>query len=101
MRTGGDLDSDKRLLNATLGMVGEAGEFADLVKKVWFQGLPLEGETESKLIEELGDLLWYVAQACTALEVSLSHVMRRNIAKLEERYPNGFVPRFASGGVGG
>lgn len=94
MRTAGKFTQWERLQNATLGMCGEAGEFADLLKKVLFQGLP-QAEAEPRLAEELGDLLWYVAHACTALGLDLSAVMQANLDKLWERYPDGFVPRFA------
>lgn len=74
----------ERLTNAALGLSGEAGEFADTVKKHLFHGHPLNRE------EELGDILWYTALACDALDVRLSTVMAANIEKLRRRYPEGF-----------
>lgn len=79
----------KSLLNAALGLAGESGEVADLIKKAKFQGHPLD---EDKLVEELGDVLWYVALAAEVLGVSLEDIMHRNIDKLWSRYPAGFDP---------
>ena len=76
--------SDERLLNATLGLTGESGEFADIIKKHLFHGHELD---RVKLVKELGDIQWYIAQACTALGVQLSEVMQLNIEKLLIRYP--------------
>ena len=76
-----------QLRNAAYGLNGEAGEFIDLLKKHEFQGHELNHD---ELIKELGDVAWYTALACTALGVSLSEVMQRNIDKLKERYPQGF-----------
>ena len=72
---------------SALGMCGESGEFADLVKKHIFHGHPLP---TAKLIEELGDVLWYVARACDTLGVTLDSVAFWNINKLCQRYPEGF-----------
>jgi NTP pyrophosphatase (non-canonical NTP hydrolase) len=70
-----------------LGLAGEAGEVADTIKKAVFHRHGLDRE---KLIKELGDVLWYLAAICTKLDVSLNLVMDRNIAKLRERYPEGY-----------
>lgn len=70
-----------------LGLAGEAGEVADLVKKAVFHRHPLDRE---KLIKELGDVLWYVAALCTKLGVHMDDVMAANIAKLRTRYPDGY-----------
>lgn len=78
---------DQRLNNAALGLCGEAGEVADLVKKHQHHEHSLD---TIKLAEELGDLLWYVAQACVALEMDMGAVMHANIEKLKRRYPDGF-----------
>lgn len=86
MRTA-NFDNDNQLINAALGLVGEAGEFADLVKKVHFQGHELDKEA---LKGELGDVLWYVALACEDLGFEMSEVGRYNIEKLRRRYPEGF-----------
>ncbi len=80
-------ESHERLLNAALGLCGEAGEFADTLKKHLFHGHPLDATALSK---ELGDVLWYVALACDTLDLPLSEVMEANIAKLRQRYPEGF-----------
>ncbi|WP_322816096.1 nucleoside triphosphate pyrophosphohydrolase family protein [Chloroflexus sp.] len=77
----------ERLTNAALGLSGEAGEFADTVKKHLFHGHPLNRE---ELLKELGDILWYAALVCDALDVRLSTVMAANIEKLRRRYPEGF-----------
>jgi NTP pyrophosphatase (non-canonical NTP hydrolase) len=70
-----------------LGLAGEASEVADIVKKGVFHQHGIDRE---KLIKELGDVLWYVAAICTKLDVPMSEVMDRNIAKLLERYPEGY-----------
>lgn len=81
------LSSRERLVNAALGLNGEAGEFADTVKKYLFQGHSLDRDA---LTQELGDVLWYIALACDTLGVPLSAVMTANIEKLRRRYPEGF-----------
>lgn len=73
--------------NAALGIAGEAGEVADEVKKCMYQGHPWQ---PSKIIEELGDVLWYVALMADLMNVPLEYVMQANIEKLERRYPDGF-----------
>lgn len=78
---------DQRLINAALGLVGEGGEIADSIKKYAFQGHDLD---KDHLIKELGDVLWYVALAATALDTNLSDIMAKNVAKLKSRYPDGF-----------
>ncbi|WP_418999318.1 nucleoside triphosphate pyrophosphohydrolase family protein [Agathobaculum sp.] len=73
--------------NAALGIAGEAGEVADEVKKFTFQG---HDWNPSRVVEELGDVLWYVALMADLLNVPLEYVMQTNIEKLERRYPDGF-----------
>lgn len=73
---------------AALGITGEGGEFSDHVKKHLAQGHPLDLD---KLRKELGDLMWYVAYACTALDVNMEQVQAENIMKLMRRYPEGFT----------
>lgn len=77
----------KSLINCALGLTGEAGEFADMIKKHEFHGHELDRDAA---IKELGDVLWYAAVAADVLGVSLGEVMRRNVEKLMQRYPNGF-----------
>jgi len=86
----------ERLLTAGVGMNAEAGEFLEIVKKMVFQGKSWNVETRTHLIKELGDTLWYVAQACIALEVSFDEVVQTNIDKLMKRYPDGFFDVFYS-----
>ena len=75
------------LANAGLGLTGEAGEVADIIKKHLYQGhnLPLD-----KIVEELGDLMWYVTLTASLIGVDLKDVMQANIEKLWKRYPDGF-----------
>lgn len=77
------------LANAALGLCGESGEFADQLKKFAFQGHKLNRE---HLEKELGDILWYVALACDALGTDMETVMKKNVIKLQSRYPDGFDP---------
>ena len=79
----------ERLLTAGVGINAEGGEFLEIVKKMVFQGKPWDEHNREHLIIELGDLLWYVAQATQALGVSFEEVIERNITKLEKRYPGG------------
>ena len=75
------------LINAVMGLCGESGEAIDIVKKHLHQGHELDRE---KLIKELGDIAWYLAEAATALDIDLETVLERNIEKLKSRYPEGF-----------
>ena len=75
------------LINGVMGLCGESGEAIDLVKKHLHQGHPLDRE---KLIKELGDIAWYLAETAYALDVTLDDVLEQNIAKLRARYPEGF-----------
>ena len=79
----------ERLLTAGVGINAEGGEFLEIIKKMIFQGKPFNADNKEHMIIELGDLMWYVAQACMALEVSLDEVVARNVKKLEKRYPGG------------
>ena len=79
----------ERLLTAGVGINAEGGEFLEIIKKMIFQGKPWDGHNKEHLIIELGDLMWYVAQACMALGVSFDEVIARNVKKLEARYPGG------------
>mgnify|MGYP001437440637 FL=1 len=79
----------ERLLTAGVGINAEGGEFLEIIKKMIFQGKPWNDANKEHLIIELGDLLWYVAQATQALGVSFEDVIAGNIRKLEKRYPGG------------
>ena len=89
----GELDRQganiERLLTAAVGISAEGGEFTEIVKKMVFQGKPWNEDNREHLIIELGDVLWYVAQACMALEIDFEDVIEGNIKKLEKRYPGG------------
>ena len=78
-----------RLTTAAVGISAEGGEFMEIVKKMVFQGKPWNADNREHLIIELGDVLWYVAQACMALDVSFDDVVARNVEKLKKRYPGG------------
>ena len=86
----------ERLLTAGVGINAEGGEFLEIIKKMIFQGKPWDDHNKEHLIIELGDLMWYVAQACMALEISFDDVIATNVKKLEKRYPEGtFDPYFS------
>jgi|TARA_B100000902_G_C26478994_1_gene513862 NTP pyrophosphatase (non-canonical NTP hydrolase) len=82
--------SPERILTAAIGISAEGGEFAEIVKKSIFQGKPMDDDAQYHMKRELGDILWYVTQACIALGISLEDVIDTNIQKLEARYPDGF-----------
>ena len=79
----------QRLLTAAVGLSAEGGEFMEIVKKMVFQGKPWNDDNREHLIIELGDAMWYVMQACSALDVSLEDVVAQNVEKLKKRYPGG------------
>ena len=79
----------ERLLTAGVGINAEGGEFLEIVKKMIFQGKPFNDDNRDHMIIELGDIMWYVAQACMALGVSFDDVLAKNVRKLEKRYPGG------------
>tara|TARA_B100000029_G_scaffold381522_1_gene376700 strand:- start:2649 stop:3050 length:402 start_codon:yes stop_codon:yes gene_type:complete len=89
----GELDRQganiERLTTAGVGLAAESGEFLEIVKKMVFQGKPWNEDNRDHLIIELGDVMWYVAQACMALEIDFEDVIEGNIKKLEKRYPGG------------
>lgn len=82
-----ELNKKEMLLNSVMGLCGESGEAIDIVKKHYFHGHELDKE---HLIKELGDIAWYLAEAATALDVSLEDILVTNIDKLKKRYPEGF-----------
>ena len=86
----------ERLLTAAVGISAEGGEFMEIVKKILFQGKLWDQSNIDHLKIELGDVMWYVAQACMALDVSLEEVMDRNIDKLSKRYPAGTFDAYYS-----
>ena len=92
---GGDV-AIQRLLTASVGISAESGEFMEIVKKMIFQGKPCNEDNLEHLKIELGDIMWYVAQACLALEVDMDDVLDTNIKKLEKRYPDGHFAEFYS-----
>ena len=86
----------ERLLTAGVGINAEGGEFLEIVKKMIFQGKPWNEDNKDHLLTELGDLMWYVMQACIALETPLDQVIAKNVTKLEKRYPGGAFDVFYS-----
>jgi len=85
-----------RLLTAAVGMSAEGGEFLEIVKKIIFQGKPYNEDNVRHLKIELGDILWYVAQACMALDISLDEITDMNIDKLSKRFPDGHFSEYYS-----
>jgi NTP pyrophosphatase (non-canonical NTP hydrolase) len=79
----------ERLLTAAVGLSAEAGEFTEIVKKIIFQGKPVNEENLFHMKRELGDVCWYLAQACIGLNTSIDEVIEMNVEKLEKRYPGG------------
>jgi NTP pyrophosphatase (non-canonical NTP hydrolase) len=77
------------LLTAGIGLGCEAGEFAEIVKKMFFQGKPLNEENLYHMKRELGDIMWYWINACTALGLDPNTVIDENVRKLQARYPGG------------
>ena len=84
------LEKKDVLINSVMGLCGESGEAIDIVKKWLAQGHTLDKE---HLTKELGDIAWYLAEAATALDLSLGDILQANLNKLEKRYPNGFETR--------
>jgi NTP pyrophosphatase (non-canonical NTP hydrolase) len=85
-----EFDADvPRLMTAALGMTAEAGEFTEVVKKIFLQGKPYNEENVFHLKRELGDICWYLAQACMALDTNFEEVLQMNFDKLSARYPEG------------
>ena len=82
------LNKKEVMINAVMGLCGESGEVSDIVKKHLFQGHELDVE---KIKIELGDVLWYIAEMCEALDLELDKVMEANIEKLSKRFKDGFT----------
>lgn len=85
------------LLNtASTGLASEGGEFSEIVKKMLFQGKPFNEENRFHMKRELGDIIWYWANACRALNLDPNEVIAENVNKLESRYPGGkFDPYYS------
>ena len=84
----GDADVP-RLLTAALGLTAEAGEFTEVVKKIILQGKPYNEDNVFHMKRELGDICWYLAQACMALDTTFDEIIEMNVDKLKARYPGG------------
>ena len=85
-----ECDADiPRLLTAALGLAAESGEFTEVVKKIILQGKPYTEENKFHMKRELGDICWYIAQACMALDTTFDEVIEMNVDKLKARYPGG------------
>lgn len=82
-----ELNKKDVLINSVMGLCGESGEAIDIVKKWLAQGHELD---KAHLAKELGDIAWYLAEAATALDLSLEEILQANIDKLKKRYPDGF-----------
>jgi NTP pyrophosphatase (non-canonical NTP hydrolase) len=78
-----------RLMTAAYGLTAEAGEFTEVVKKIFLQGKPYTEENVFHMKRELGDICWYLAQACMALDTNFNEVLQMNYEKLSARYPEG------------
>ena len=87
-----DIESDAdvpRLLTAALGLTAESGEFTEVVKKIILQGKPYNEDNVFHMKRELGDICWYLAQACMALDTTFDEIIEMNVDKLKARYPGG------------
>ena len=84
--TGADVP---KLTTAAFGITAEAGEFAEIVKKIFLQGKPYDEANIIHMKKELGDIMWYIAQACMALDTDFDELMQINYDKLSARYPDG------------
>ena len=77
------------LLTAALGLAAESGEFTEVVKKIILQGKPYNEDNIFHMKRELGDICWYLAQACMALDTTFDEIIEMNVDKLQARYPGG------------
>jgi NTP pyrophosphatase (non-canonical NTP hydrolase) len=78
-----------QLLTAALGLTAESGEFSEVVKKIILQGKPYNEDNVFHMKRELGDICWYIAQACMALDTTFDEIIEMNVEKLKARYPGG------------
>jgi NTP pyrophosphatase (non-canonical NTP hydrolase) len=85
-----------RLMTAAFGISAEAGEFTEVIKKIFLQGKPYNEDNVFHLKRELGDICWYIAQACMALDTTFEEVLQINYEKLSARYPEGTFDIFRS-----
>lgn len=86
MRTAKDMGTMQlNMIHAAMGLSGESGEFTDAIKKYAVYGKPLDVHN---CVEELGDIMWFVALACKTLNITMSEVMYHNVQKLQLRYPD-------------
>jgi len=85
-----------RLMTAAFGVSAEAGEFTEVIKKIFLQGKPYNEDNVFHLKRELGDICWYIAQACMALDTTFEEVLQMNYEKLSARYPEGTFDVFRS-----
>lgn len=92
-RTANTRTPSAKIENGILGLCGEVGECADILKKYLYQGHELDRQ---KLTEELGDVQWYIAELSRGLDLSLDEICKYNIEKLRKRYPDGFDPELSA-----
>ena len=85
-----------RLMTAAFGISAEAGEFTEVIKKIFLQGKPYNEDNVFHLKRELGDICWYIAQACMARDTTFEEVLQMNYEKLSARYPEGTFDIFRS-----
>ena len=85
----GENSDIQRLLTAAVGLSAESGEFTEIVKKIIFQGKPYNDDNIYHMKRELGDIMWYLAQACMALNTNFNEILEMKIDKLKSRYPGG------------
>jgi NTP pyrophosphatase (non-canonical NTP hydrolase) len=84
------------LLTAAIGLAAEGGEFAEIPKKIFFQGKPFNEDARFHMKRELGDIMWYWINACRALDLDPNDVIAENVNKLESRYPGGSFDAYYS-----
>ena len=77
------------LITGAIGLSSECGEFNEIVKKMLFQGKPLNADNVFHMKRELGDIMWYWVNACRALDLDPNEVIAENVRKLDARYPGG------------
>ena len=89
LRNGTPVINPSLLLTAGIGLASEGGEFNEIVKKIFFQGKPLNEENVFHMKRELGDIMWYWVNACRSLNLDPNDVIAENVEKLKARYPGG------------